>query len=564
MTLEKEQLKNLLVDNGFCTLKDFELAEEIAHEEGETIESVLIDKDILSDEYLGELIAAEYDLQFISLEKHGIETTALRVIPEGVARKNRAIAFSSKEKIKLGMSNPNDLAFINLIERKTSKEVTPFYVTDRDLETAFDMYSLDLSQKYNDLITEQVEEAGKGKIKEYPIIQIVDILIEYAFNNKASDLHIEPRKEYINVRFRIDGVLHSVLRIPVELHDSIVARIKVLAKLRTDDHFSAQDGKINREINGKEIDIRVSIMPITSGEKVVLRLLSESMKDFSLYTIGLERKELDIIKDGIQKPWGLILATGPTGSGKTTTLYTLLKLINNPSINISAIEDPVEYDIQNINQIQVNARTGLTFAKGLRSIVRQDPDVIMVGEIRDEETAGIAVNSAMTGHLVLSSLHTNNAATTMPRLLDMGIEPYLVASTMNIAVAQRLVRKICFKCRKSIKISKEKTKQIVDQFNPRIQEILKKKYIHNGNLSVYEGQGCSNCQHSGYSGRVGIFEILKTSEKIQSLIIARKNSQVIEDAAIKEGMITMVEDGLIKMSQGITTIEEILRVTKTK
>lgn len=564
MKLQTEQLEKLLVEGGFCTKKDFDLAVEVAKEEGEPVREILIDKDIITDEYLGELIAAEYDFQYISLEKHGIQTTALRIIPETVAKKNKVVAFASGDEIKVGMADPHDIAFISLLERKTGKKVIPYYVTDRDLGSAYDMYSLDLSQKYYDLIEEQVIQAGKGTVKEYPIIQIVDILIEYAFNNKASDLHIEPRKEHTTIRFRIDGVLHSVLKIPGGLHESIIARIKVLAKLRTDDHFSAQDGKINRKINDKEIDIRVSVMPITSGEKVVLRLLSESMKDFSLYTVGLERRQLELVKDAIQRPWGMILATGPTGSGKTTSLYTLLKLINNPTINISTIEDPVEYDIQNVNQIQVNRRTGLTFATGLRSIVRQDPDVIMVGEIRDEETAGIAVNSAMTGHLVLSSLHTNNAATTMPRLLDMGVEPYLVASTMNMAIAQRLVRKICFKCRGSIKIPKAKTKEIIDQFGERIQDIIKKKYVQNGNLTVYQGKGCSNCQHTGYSGRIGIFEILRTSEKIQSLIIRQSNAQVIENAAIEEGMITMIEDGLIKMSQGLTTIDEILRVTKTK
>ncbi|MBU1167647.1 GspE/PulE family protein, partial [Patescibacteria group bacterium] len=333
------------------------------------------------------------------------------------------------------------------------------------------------------------------------------------------------------------------------------------SKLRTDDHFSAQDGKINQKFNGDEIDIRVSVVPITTGEKVVLRLLSERSREYTLDSLGMYPEDFQKVQKAIRKPWGMILATGPTGCGKTTTLYSILKILNSPEINISTIEDPVEYDIGSVNQIQVNTQTNLTFSKGLKSIVRQDPDIIMIGEIRDEETASIAVNSAMTGHLVLSTIHTNDSSTTLPRLLDMGVEPFLSASTVNVAVAQRLVRKICTKCRASVELPVKKVNEIKLQFSKEAQKKLL-EYIRDGRLTVYKGKGCKTCHNTGYTGRAGIFEVLEITEEVKSLIMQRANAAKIQKQAVKEGMTTMVEDGLRKVAEGRTTIDEVLRVTR--
>lgn len=553
-----------MVEGGFVDAKKFEEARGVAEEERVDLENVLIDRNLISDEHLGQLIAVDKNVQFVDLRTQGVDRNLLTVIPEEVARTQEVLLFGrAGSKLKLAMHRPDDFTFVSFIEKKMGKEVVPFFATKRDLEEAFDVYRKSLGEKYQELIEQSVKEAAGGKkIKEYPIVQIVDVLLEYAQNNKASDLHFEPRKEYTSVRFRIDGVLHNVLKLPIELHDAVITRIKVLAELRTDEHFAAQDGKINYEIENEEYDVRVSIVPITSGEKAVLRFLSETTKDYTLSTLGFAKHDFGKLNDAIRKPWGMVLATGPTGSGKTTTLYSVLKVLNSPDVNISSIEDPVEYDIENANQIQVNNRTNLTFAKGLKSIVRQDPDIIMVGEIRDEETAGIAVNSAMTGHLVLSSLHTNDAATTLPRLLDMDIEPFLIASTVNVALAQRLVRKICLRCRESDELSAKQTKEIMGQFDKRIQGVLKKQ-MSGTKLLVYKGAGCAVCQDTGYVGRIGIFEVLEVSETIKSLIMKRANADEIKKQAVKEGMTTMIEDGIRKVMAGVTTIEEVLRVARS-
>lgn len=564
MKHDVKELEQILVDGGFVESDDFDKAQQTAKAENMNVEDVIIETGLIKDEHLGQLIAVEHNYQFVNLRSQGVDRELLSVIPERVARAQNVLLFGrSGEKLKLAMTDPDDYLFISLVEKKSGKEVVPFYATQRDLRQSFEVYKKSLGEKYEELIEQSVQEASGGrKIKEYPIIQIVDVLLDYAHNNKASDLHFEPRKEHTAVRFRIDGVLHHVLKLPKELHDAIITRLKVLAELRTDEHLAAQDGKINYEVEGTELDVRVSIVPITSGEKAVLRFLSETTKDYTLDSLGLSKGDFKRLDDAIKKPWGMILATGPTGSGKTTTLYSVLKVLNSPNVNISTIEDPVEYDIENANQIQVNARTKLTFAKGLRSIVRQDPDIIMVGEIRDEETAGIAVNSAMTGHLVLSSLHTNDAATTLPRMLDMDIEPFLIASTINVAIAQRLVRKICLRCRKSEELSLAKTKEVMMQFDKRMQAVIKKQ-MTGRKLTVYRGQGCSVCQDTGYVGRIGIFEVLEVSEKIKSLIMQRANSDEIKKQAVKEGMTTMLEDGIRKVNSGVTTIDEILRVARS-
>lgn len=387
------------------------------------------------------------------------------------------------------------------------------------------------------------------------IIKLVDSIVEYGYNSRASDIHVDPTESDVNIRFRIDGVMHNMFTLPKEIQDEIISRIKVLSGLRTDEHQAAQDGRFKFRAGKSSFDIRVSITPTYYQENAVMRLLAEPEQGFALENLGFSEKNLAIARKNIKKPYGMILVTGPTGSGKTTTLYTILKELNTPDVSIITIEDPIEYSLEGIEQIQVNPRTGLVFATGLRSILRQDPNIIMVGEIRDEETAGIAVNAALTGHLLLSTLHTNDAATTLPRLLDMGIEPFLIASTVNVAISQRLVRRLCQTC----KVKKDLTPDEIKS----LENSLPKIYLRGVNLaamSFYEGKGCNECGGSGYRGRVAIHEVLEISESVRKAIMTQATAATIKDIAILEGMVPIVQDGLIKAEQGVTSIEEVLRV----
>lgn len=384
------------------------------------------------------------------------------------------------------------------------------------------------------------------------IIGLVDALIEEAHQRRASDIHIDPHERMVSVRFRIDGVLQDICKIPQEIQSEIISRIKVLAGLRTDEHQTAQDGRFRVVLEGMDpIDIRVSIAPAFYGENAVLRLLAERNDAFTLSALGFSKADGDKVIRAMKKSYGMILATGPTGSGKTTSLYTILKMLHTKDVSIITIEDPIEYAIEGINQIQVNAQSGLTFANGLRSMLRQDPDIIMVGEIRDAETAGLAVNTALTGHVVLSTLHTNDAATTLPRLIDLGVEPYLITATVNIAIGQRLVRKICEDCRVTKPLTKEEQKSLAD--SPALASFDVKR-------PVSCGRGCSLCNQSGYRGRIGIYEVLTVDDDIRKAMLERASQDDIRRIAISHGMTTMVDDGLRKVADGITTIDEVLRV----
>ncbi len=381
------------------------------------------------------------------------------------------------------------------------------------------------------------------------IVNVVNHLIELAFTLSASDIHIDPGTEAVRTRLRIDGVLQDEISLPKFIHSEIISRIKILANLRTDEHQAAQDGRFRISLDKDEIDIRVSIVPTYYGENAVLRLLTEQKEEFDLENLGFSDKDKAKIMRAIKHPYGMILATGPTGSGKTTTLYALIKMLNKKDVSIITIEDPIEYSIEGINQINVNQKTGLSFANGLRSILRQDPNIIMVGEIRDDQTAGLAINTALTGHLLLSTLHTNDASTTLPRLIDLKVEPYLIASTVNIAIGQRLVRKICKNCKEEIKISDsqaESLKGLVD-------------FINNKTDIFYKGRGCAKCNDTGYSGRICINEVLEIDNLIRDAIVKKYTANQIKMLAKNRGMSLMIEDGFKKAKAGITTIEEILR-----
>lgn len=527
---------------------------------------LLLKKDLISDDDLGKIIADLIKIPYIRLANVAIADEILQLIPEIVAKKQKMIIFKKDQSgLHVALANPNDLQILEFIKKKLGSPIKVYYATERDIIDASRLYSKNVTQTFDQIIKENIDQfkQTKGEQLEPPIIKIVDTVLTYAYQNKASDIHIEPQDDNSLVRFRIDGIMHDIVTLPLNLHNRIVTRVKVLAKLRIDEHHAAQDGKFQFktefmiETTGY-LDIRVSVVPITKGEKIVMRLLSEQSRRFSLDELGFSQTDFTKIKQAYHKPYGMILATGPTGSGKTTTMYAILKLLNKREVNIATIEDPVEYEIEGINQIQVNPLTNLNFASGLKSILRQDPNIILVGEIRDQETAGIALNAAMTGHLVLSTLHTNDAATAIPRLLDMKVEPYLIASTVNLIIAQRLVRKIHLGCRISQEIEINKLEKYFSR------DMVKKYFSQNKETSVrvYYGKGCPLCHQTGYEGRIGIFEVLMVDEAVRKSIIDRKDASEIKKIAVKQGMRMMTEDALEKVKQGITTVDEVLRVTK--
>jgi len=557
MFIPNDQLSKILLENNLVSEENIKTAQKKVSKENITLYDAVLKLGLINDENLGRLIADQLKLPFISLKKVDIPQDILKIIPEVVARKQKIIAFARDTNgLKLAVFDPANKEIIEFIEKKTGDKITIYLTTQSQIEDALSYYKQDIQKSFDDLLKEQVNAAEKLDIKQAPISKIVDLLINYAYQNKSSDIHIEPKDKSSLIRFRIDGILHDVLNIPISFHEQLISRIKVLSRLRTDEHLSAQDGKMQAKLPLENIDIRVSIVPIVDGEKAVLRLLSSHSRQFSLTELGMSENDLAKVKEGFNKSYGMLLSTGPTGSGKTTTIYEILKILNTREKNIATIEDPVEYDIEGINQIQVNPKTNLTFADGLRSILRQDPDIIFVGEIRDEETADIAINSAMTGHLVLSTIHTNNAATTLPRLIDMNIAPFLISSTVNVIIGQRLVRKICDKCKVSQIVTRaELSKNIAE-------EKLIKYFGKKNELRFYKGKGCTICHTTGYIGRIGIFEVLQITDTIRKLISLKANSDEIERQAIKEGMKTMFDDGLDKTISGLTTIEEVVRATR--
>lgn len=555
MLLPDAQIKSLLLQSGQVSEKILLDLQQSAINARISLQEAAIEKDAISDENLGILIANFLKYPFIFLTRVTIPEEILRIVPERLARKYKVICFAKDaDGIKLAMANPANAELLEMVSKKTKLKSTPYFATERDLENALQSYRKDLQQTFDELL--QGEIGVNIASDDAPIAKIVDLLITYAYRDKASDIHIEPEDKNLLVRFRIDGILHDVLNLDKKLQERIITRIKILSRLRTDEHFSAQDGKMRLLIDDDDLDLRVSIIPIAEGEKAVLRLLSSHFRQFSLLDLGMKEEDLKKVNAAVNRSYGLILSTGPTGSGKTTSIYSIVKILNTREKNITTIEDPIEYRIKGVNQIQVNVKTNLTFASGLRSILRQDPNVIFVGEIRDSETAGIAVNAALTGHLVVSTLHTNDAATALPRLIDMKVEPFLVASTVNVIIAQRLVRKICESCKVQILLKRS------DLLKNISEEIIVKYFSSEENITVFAGKGCKICHHTGYLGRIGIFEVLQMTETIRKLIADKNDSDIIAKEAIKEGMTIMQEDGVDKIKKGLTTFEEILRVTK--
>ncbi|OGC56120.1 hypothetical protein A2797_02035 [candidate division WWE3 bacterium RIFCSPHIGHO2_01_FULL_48_15] len=563
--LSNEEFARILKEKGFLTDAQNEDLKVEATARKIPLYYLLLEKQLLHDDQIAKVMVEFYGVPLAPLGKIVIKKEILSSIPEILARSKLVVAFSKdKEGLKIALSDPKDLELIEFIRKKTGEKVIPHYATPNKIDEALRFYQTNVKEALKRLLEEAVTEAKKvGRKEETPIIKIVDTLLFYGDQNHASDVHIEPEEETSLVRYRIDGILHDVAVLPKDLHEELVTRIKILANLRTDEHFAAQDGKLSFRAGmdlpkerQQKMDVRISIIPITYGEKVVMRLLSARVRQFSLTDMGFSPNDLEKIKTAYEKPYGMIIASGPTGSGKTTTMYAILKILNKRDVNITTIEDPVEYEMEGVNQIQVNPKTGLTFANGLRSIVRQDPDIILVGEIRDPETSDIAVNAAMTGHLVLTTMHSNDAATVFIRLMDMGVEPFLVASSVNVVIAQRLLRVLCPQCKKEKLVA-------VSDLKKNLPGDLVDKYLGRaGKAKVWAAEGCPICQHTGYTDRIGIHEVLLVDEEIREAVIALRDAETIKKMAEAKGMTTMLEDGLIKISAGITSVEEILRVTK--
>lgn len=556
--IQPAQLREIIVKSGFVTPQDFDAAIKTSEELGKELSDILIYRGLISEDVLGQLVGEYYQVPYVKLSNHVIDLAILKLIPEEAANTFHIITFAKKEnELSLAMQDPSDLEAREFVKRKIGMKVITYYARPSDIASAIGQYKRNIKEVFNSIIEENVQKSSvtiKDVAKsatDIPVIKILDTILEFASAEGSSDIHMEVNEDEFLVRFRIDGVLRDILSLPKTIHPAIVARIKILSQLKIDEHRIPQDGRFKFKIKDNYIALRVSILPAFFGENIVLRILAESARPLSLEEIGLSGNNLELVKRNIHKPHGMILVTGPTGSGKTTTLYSVLNILISTEVKICTVEDPVEYGIKRVNQTQINPAAGLTFGAGLRSLLRHDPDIIMVGEIRDQETVEMAIQSSLTGHLVLSTLHTNDAAGTIPRLLDMGAEGFLVASTVNLVIAQRLVRKICQSC--------------IEPYTPS-DEMLNymKNYMKDDSISnkFYHGKGCDECHHRGYKGRVGIFEILEINDEIREATIKRVSGEEITKIGIKYGMVPLLKDGFNKASAGITTIEEVMRVLR--
>jgi len=563
-----------------------------AERSNQSLQDIVIDQKIISEADLTRMIGEHIGVPFIQIDPKDISDEILTKIPEHIARQYNVVLFAEDEDgtLSLAMDDPDDVQALNFIQKEVGYNLKVFLATRGNILDCLENYRGDVNKELDEVIAvQQDSQADSQPVTEEdfaensPIAQTVNLLLEYAIKSSASDIHIEPREDFVQVRYRIDGVLKEVNKLPKNVLGALVSRIKILSNLKIDERRVPQDGRFKIRVSGKQYALRVSTLPVSDGEKVVMRILDESSQTITLEQLGFWGKSLAIVKDAMLQPNGMILVTGPTGSGKSTTLFSLLTELNTPDVNISTIEDPVEYKIPGVNQTQTNPKAGMTFASGLRALLRQDPNIIMVGEIRDSETANLGVQAALTGHLVFSTLHTNNAATTLPRLLDMEIEPFLIASTVKAVIGQRLVRRLCSFCRQQYDPTQEEVDSTIRMFGLDESESI--KHIHelevqaadekvggDAKLSTNDHSivkmwkaspdGCDECGHSGYKGRMGIYEVLGMSIPIQKQITSNATSNEIQDEAIREGMLTMQTDGLIKALRGVTTIEEILRVTR--
>ncbi|MEK7062278.1 MAG: GspE/PulE family protein [Patescibacteria group bacterium] len=564
MHLLSEDIKKIVESTGLASEHDYQAAEEEAVRSNRLVLDILIGKGFIDEKYLAGSIAKFFNVPQINLSTVNISQDVLKLIPEAFAKSRGVILFEfnpEEKRGKLAMLDPEDFYTINYLRTLLNVWLDIYLMSQSDLKFGLRQYKKKINEEFGKVIEENLKEsigiAGaldmSKMIEAVPIVNIVNTIIEHAATSGASDIHFETFENKLIVRYRIDGILQEILNLPPVIAPILIARIKVLSNLQIDIHNAPQDGRFRFPIEDQFVDVRVSVIPTFHGEKGEMRLLKGSLRPLTLYELGFSQSELPKIEMAIKKPRGMILVTGPTGSGKTTTLYAILGILNTPKVNIVSVEDPIEYDIPGVNQTQVNVKAGLTFSSGLRSFVRQNPDIIMVGEIRDGETADIAVNASLTGHRLLSTLHTNDAPTAIPRLLDLNVQPFLISSTLNVVIAQRLVRKICTACVHSIKPGKE----LLNVLQSHLKSMdIKAKMPE----MIYQGEGCGVCGFSGYRGQIGLFEILYVSDAIRELIIAKSGTNIIKNKARQEGMRLMFEDGLEKIESGQTTLEEVLRV----
>ena len=570
ITLPPAKLKEILVTSGIISPEIFDSVVVEAQRKKQSPIDILISEGLINKDYFLILVARNIGSERINLGVINIDETALKLLPEDIARKRRSIVFGKEPdgRFRVAMEDPTDLETIDFLALRLGGPIKPYLATDDDLNRGFMLYQKQATQDFKKIIEDSIRESLRSKAKgleesaaELPIVAIVDNLLAYAVSSRASDIHFEVLDDGILVRFRVDGILHEIIRMPKEIHPAIVARIKILSNLRVDEHTHPQDGRFRYKIGDNMIDIRVSVIPTFYGEKIEMRLLSAAQKPLSFQELGMFDETIKMIQEAVAKAYGMILVCGPTGAGKTTTLYSVMNILNRPEVNIVSVEDPIEYDMRYANQMQVNVAAGITFAAGLRSILRQDPNVIMVGEIRDAETANISVQAALTGHLVLSSLHTTDAPTAVPRLIDMAIPPFLVAAVVNVVSAQRLARRIHLDCIESY----VPEKGVIESIYKQLQEA--NPGVNPANLKVpktfYRGRGCAACNHTGYFDRIGIFEVLNITEEVRKLIISPDfNLDNLVKLGRSQGMTMMFEDGLKKVERGLTTIEELFRVIR--
>ena len=592
MRISDTTIEKILVKAGSIDETKLNELKSDAEANSKSLQDTVLHSNIVDDEKLTEMIAEYIGVPFIRINPKDVSEEVLRKIPEHIARQYNAVLFAAAEDgtLSLAMDDPDDVQALNFIQKEIGYNTRVFLATKNNILECLDIYRGDVNKEIDQVIaTQQDAQAENQTVTEEefaensPVAQTVNLLLEYAIKSSASDIHIEPREEFVQIRYRIDGVLREVNRLPRNVLGALVSRIKILSNLKIDERRVPQDGRFKITVSGRQYALRVSTLPIADGEKVVMRILDESNQSVTLEQLGYWGKSLVDIKEAMQQPNGMILVTGPTGSGKSTSLFSILSELNTPDVNISTIEDPVEYKISGVNQTQTNVKAGMTFASGLRALLRQDPNIIMVGEIRDGETANLGVQAALTGHLVFSTLHTNNAATCLPRLLDMEIEPFLIASTVKAVIGQRLVRRLCTFCRQHYTPTSDEIKNIESLFGlsnsrnigyiNRLESQAASEKIggdaeQNTNGTTITGlwkesaEGCDECNHQGFKGRLGIYEVLDVSQTIQRSITTNATSNEIQDEGINDGMVTMQIDGLIKALRGVTTISEVLRVTR--
>ncbi len=583
--LTRDTVEGILLLDGKISKEQYDKARLEAINRGVAVEQVILEHNYALESIIYEAKAEVMGIPFIDVNQAGVSPEAIGLIPEPVAKRYQVLPFAVDKVNKIlsvAMANPADLTVTDFVETKSQMKVKPFTAAPTDLRSVIDQrYTESLSGEVTEALREGGVITGGVKtldskslgevIKEAPVAKIVSTILEFAIKARASDVHIEPQEMRTRIRYRIDGILQEKLVLPKTVHEAVVSRIKILSGMKIDEKRLPQDGRFNFVVGEIEVDLRVSSLPTVNGEKIVMRLLPKAQKAPSLAELGLRGKALAIFQEAILVPHGIVLVTGPTGSGKTTTLYSVLTVANTTRVNIVTLEDPVEYQLEGVNQVQINPQAGLTFATGLRSFLRQDPNIIMVGEIRDEETADLAVQAALTGHLVFSTLHTNSAAGALPRLLDMKAEPYLLASSITAVMAQRVVRKICTVCKETylpevsvIEDIKSVLGALYEAWKASRPELVEMAAKQNVEILLFRGRGgsCKECGGSGYKGRIGIYEVMSVSSKIGRLIMERAAASEIEKQAVTEGMVLMKQDGYIKTLEGITTLDEVLRVAQ--